>query len=487
MELIEQVLLNSFDTIFVLDHDLKITDWNLSMTYLIGLTKSEVLGKDIFEVIPSLEAECEYYFRQAVLRENRTIEIQLQEFLTPKSKSKTYLKAKYFQTDNGGMMGIWRQLPSFDQAERDYLNLLKSVIVNTNDAILVTKAGPTDQPTKRNIIYVNPAFTKMTGYSEKEMLGRTPRILQGEKTDKADKSEIVNALKNWRPINRELLNYAKDGREFWVDLDIVPVANEEGVYTHWIAIQRETTEKKLNEVKLKSLKNQLERRVKERTIDLEKFIHFIAHDIKEPIRTMKSHLGQLSESKNLKAEQLEQANDALSSAQSVCHMIDRLMEFTEARSSTLKLERIGFENIIHGAMKNLSLLIAESGAVIELDEMPAVEIDTILMMNVMQNLISNAINYCDEDTVPHISIVSDVAESYQVISVKDNGRGMMQSKQDEIFNILEHIKASFSTNATGLGLSICRSIIEKHHGKIEVHSVIGEGSTFHIFLPKVSG
>lgn len=123
------------------------------------------------------------------------------------------------------------------------LLLLESVAVNANDAIVITEAEPIDKPGPR-IIYVNEAFTKMTGYSLEEVLGKTPRILQGPKSDRTTLNKIRQALKNWQPIVVELINYRKDRSSFWVENSITPVANKDGWHTHWIAVQRDITERK---------------------------------------------------------------------------------------------------------------------------------------------------------------------------------------------------------------------------------------------------
>jgi PAS domain S-box-containing protein len=130
------------------------------------------------------------------------------------------------------------------------LRLLESVAVNANDAILITEAEPIDKPGPR-IIYVNEAFTCLTGYSQEEVLGKTPRILQGPKSDRRALNKIRAALQKWQPVVVELINYRKDGSEFWVENSIVPVANKDGWYTHWIAVQRDITERKLSEEALR--------------------------------------------------------------------------------------------------------------------------------------------------------------------------------------------------------------------------------------------
>ncbi|HEY9692704.1 MAG TPA: diguanylate cyclase [Oculatellaceae cyanobacterium] len=128
------------------------------------------------------------------------------------------------------------------QAEQQ-LRLLESVVINANDAVLITEAEPVSKPGPR-IIYVNQAFTRMTGYSLEEIKGKTPRLLQGPKTNRATLAKIRTALNSWQPVRVEIINYSKDGSEFWVELNISPVTDERGWYTHWISIQREITERK---------------------------------------------------------------------------------------------------------------------------------------------------------------------------------------------------------------------------------------------------
>ena len=129
------------------------------------------------------------------------------------------------------------------RASEERLRLLESVAVNANDAILITEAEPIDLPGPR-ILYANKAFVEMSGYSLEEILGQTPRILQGKGTLDESRAKIRAALQKWKPIVIELLNYKKDGTSFWVELSITPVANEKGWFTHWVSVQRDITERK---------------------------------------------------------------------------------------------------------------------------------------------------------------------------------------------------------------------------------------------------
>ncbi len=140
------------------------------------------------------------------------------------------------------MVGLVTDVTERKVAEQE-LNLMKSAIDNANDAILITEAEPIDLPGPR-VIYCNKAFTRNTGYSPEDILGKTPRILQGPGTSRETLDKLKKKLKAWKEVRVELLNYKKDGTEFWVELNIRPVADARGWYTHWISVQRDITERK---------------------------------------------------------------------------------------------------------------------------------------------------------------------------------------------------------------------------------------------------
>lgn len=136
----------------------------------------------------------------------------------------------------------------------DLSTLLESVVTHTTDAVMITEAEPLGEPGPR-IIYVNQAFTDMTGYSAEEVIGKTPRLLQGPKSDYQALERLGQTLRKWEPGEVETINYKKNGEPFWIHFHVIPVADETGWYTHWIAIERDVTERKNRELRQQLLVN----------------------------------------------------------------------------------------------------------------------------------------------------------------------------------------------------------------------------------------
>jgi diguanylate cyclase (GGDEF)-like protein/PAS domain S-box-containing protein len=132
------------------------------------------------------------------------------------------------------------------------LDLANRIIEHSNDSILISLAEPIDQPGPR-VIYANETFTKQTGFSQEDIIGNNPRILHGPDTDLATLARIRKGLAAWQPIREEVLNYKKSGEAFWQELNIFPLPNAAGEFTHWVSIQRDITERKITEKKIYDL------------------------------------------------------------------------------------------------------------------------------------------------------------------------------------------------------------------------------------------
>ncbi|MEB2870245.1 sensor domain-containing protein [Pseudomonas rhizosphaerae] len=192
------------------------------------------------------------------------------------------------------------------------LRLLESVVVHAKDAILITEAEPIDLPGPR-IVYCNPAFLETTGFSLEEIVGKTPRILQCEETDRSTLDQIRSALSKWQPVEVELINTRRDGTRFWVQLSIVPVANEKGWFTHWVSVQRDITERKEAEQSLKQAQIDREEQVAlrsrlvERERIQEELTYAAFHDDLTRLKNRAYFMAQIQEVFNLAQAEREAA------------------------------------------------------------------------------------------------------------------------------------------------------------------------------------
>ncbi|MGB2087355.1 MAG: PAS domain-containing protein [Psychroflexus salarius] len=142
---------------------------------------------------------------------------------------------------------------SKEKARTDHLNLLESVIENTTDAILVSEAKPLDQ-SGPVIIYANKSFKQLTGYDINEIIGRTPKLLHGQKTSAETIKLMYDKMLNYESFEVDVLNYNKKGQEYWVNLSVSPIANSEGKFTHWVSVEKDITEKKSKEIQQELIK-----------------------------------------------------------------------------------------------------------------------------------------------------------------------------------------------------------------------------------------
>ncbi len=230
--------------ILMLDLDGNVKIWNPAAEQMFGWTEAEVIDRPS----PiSLDEPIEEYttIQGSVLQGKTYTRVELCRHRKDGKEINIIFSAAPLPDTNGEISGLVAVIADISEQKRqaEQVRLLQSVVVNTNDAVIITEAEPINAPGPR-IIYVNEAFTRITGYQPEEVLGQTPRILQGEKTDPAQLQKVRNSLARWEPSTVEVINYRKDGTEFWNEFSLVPVANPQGWYTHWIAVQRDTTERK---------------------------------------------------------------------------------------------------------------------------------------------------------------------------------------------------------------------------------------------------
>lgn len=373
-----------------------------------------------------------------------------------------------------------------------YLRLLESVITNANDAVLVTEA-PSAEGTGPKIVYVNEAFNKMTGYTVEEVIGKTPRILQGPKTNKNELSRIREALKKQETIEVEIVNYKKSGEEYWVNFTIVPVGDKDGTLTHFVAIQRDVTARRRQE---EMAREKLERQVKERTRELNdalrkekelvelksKFVAMASHEFRTPLATINFATNYLKDySERLQPMDLKRKLESIE--KQVKHMtflLDDLLTLGKSESGRTKpvAKRIDIhefftkivEEVVYSAKTGHNIMYIFDSPVRE------VEIDEKLLRNVFINLLTNAIKFSPEAS--EVSLAVRTVGDQLRISIKDQGLGIPSHEHDKIFDPFHRGSNAGAIQGTGLGLSIVKKAVELLEGELEFTSEVGKGSEF---------
>ena len=265
------------------------------------------------------------------------------------------------------------------------------------------------------------------------------------------------------------------------------IANKE------LAFQNEEKEKRAAELDIanKELAFQNEEKLK-RTIELEnankdlvQFAYVASHDLNEPLR-MISSFTQLLERKY--KDKLDQdANDyihfVVDGATRMQKLLSNLLEFSRVSTHADAFEQVDSKTIVGQAILILQQLITENNALITIDDLPVINVDEMQIIQVFQNLIENAIKFRNKTELPRIRIACTKHDKMYQFSVADNGIGIEMQYQDWVFIIFQRLHSIKDYPGTGIGLSVCKRIVERHGGTIWFESTINEGTTFYFTIP----
>lgn len=272
-----------------------------------------------------------------------------------------------------------------------------------------------------------------------------------------------------------------------------------GFYLVYRAIQQETRERKQAEVLLKQLNEELEARVQERTAqlkevnanllysnrELEQFAYVASHDLQEPLRAVNSYAQLLARKYqgNLDAKADKYLGYIMEGATRMQQLINDLLEFSRVGTRGKQLQPTACEVVLSQVLENLQVAIAQSQAQVTHDPLPIVMGDEIQLIQLFQNLISNAIKFRREEP-PTVHISAAPRENEWVFSIRDNGIGMEPEYFERIFVIFQRLHSRVEYAGTGIGLAVCKKIVERHRGRIWVESQLQVGTTFHFTLAK---
>ncbi len=384
--------------------------------------------------------------------------------------------------DNGTIIGFiftGQDITSIRQAESE-LKIMKQALDSSENGIVISSTQKSFLP----IIYVNPAFIKTTGYSREESLGVSCSFLQGKDTDPDTIKALQQALKRRDAISVEILNYRKDGSEFWNELALSPVHNSQNEITHYIGIQNDVTVRKEQEALLEQARKDAEAA----SIAKGEFLASMSHEIRTPMNGVLGMLGLVLKTK-LDDTQQRYANLAESSAKSLLALINDILDFSKIEANKLDIEQVAFnpKTLFTDIIDSMSLLAQNKGIGLKLNThqmtSEALISDPTRLRQVLTNLISNAIKFTHEGCITvNVDLNETQASDVKLtFSVEDTGIGIPQEKLGLLFESFSQVDASTTRKygGTGLGLAIVKKLCELMGGEIHVASELGKGSKFY--------
>jgi light-regulated signal transduction histidine kinase (bacteriophytochrome) len=274
----------------------------------------------------------------------------------------------------------------------------------------------------------------------------------------------------------------RDGGELWVEVHDILVRNATGETAGIRTALLDITERKRMEKALQLNAEKLARSNEE----LERFAYVASHDLQEPLRMVASFTQLLAKRYSGRLDETADRyiHYAVDGAKRMQQLIADLLAYSRVNSKELDPRQTDCEAVVLEAMRNLEVAIKESGASVDWDPLPALWVDQGQLTQVFQNLLANAIKFRRKEECPriHVSAVDSGAE--WTISVRDNGIGIDARHAERVFQMFQRLHTRAEYPGTGIGLAVCKKVIERHGGKLWVESGSGAGSTFRFTIPK---
>jgi PAS domain S-box-containing protein len=375
------------------------------------------------------------------------------------------------------------------KAAEERLRLLESAVVNANDAIVIFEAEPGDRSGRR-ILYVNEAFTEMTGYQSEEVINKTLKVLSGPRTSHDETDKIRYFLDLWEPVRGELINYRKDGSEFWAEYNIVPVADEKGSFTHWISIQRDITGRKWAEEERERMIKEIEAVNEDltelnqelETIGAERTMSLMALTVADKVRNPATVIGSMSRrilEKEAVSEKLrENLHNIIGQAEKLEEIVKDFQAVLKSRQSMFRYDNMNsiVESVISVIRKEAEL--KGVNMTVHISDKPLnINMQKQLLRVALFHVLRNAV----EATLQGGEITVETTEDGDnaVLTVTDSGHGISREDIENIFD------PYFSTkkHGFGMGLPLVKQIISEHLGEIKVESEPEKGSCFKMIFP----
>ncbi|MDO8605422.1 MAG: ATP-binding protein [Phaeospirillum sp.] len=364
-----------------------------------------------------------------------------------------------------------------DRAQRreaqEQVRIMSMAVEQSPVAVMITD-------TKGIITYVNPCFCANTGYERHEVLGRTPNIVKGGDTPVEEYRQLWQTISSGNVWRGMFHNQRKDGSFYWDEASVSPVRDLSGKVSHFVGITLDMTERQLRDQEL----HKAVRHLTEANTELERFAYVASHDLQEPLRTLTSFT-QLLDRRfhgDMDSEAKEYMAFIVDAAKRMHELINDLLAYSRVTGEGRGFARVALADVCAQALRNLKCSIDEAGALIMLGDLPDVVGDEVQLMQLFQNLIGNAIKFRRAGATPEIVVSAQHKAGEWLVSVRDNGIGILTTEQD-IFEIFRRLHTHAEYPGTGVGLAVCKCIVQHHLGRIWVESKPGDGSTFFFTLP----
>jgi PAS domain S-box-containing protein len=462
--------------IFLLDPHGTVVSWNAGAERIKGYKAEEVVGTNFARFYPQEDVD---QGRPAMeLRiaaaEGRS---ETERWRVRKDGSRFWSKLVITaaRSPSGALLGfseISHDITERKETDARYRGLLEAA---PDAMVVVNQTG--------EIVLLNLQAQKQFGYRIDELVGRPVKhiIPEGfaERLVADGTRSAAEALAQQIGTGIELQGHRKDGSDFPIEIMLSPLASREGTLV--TAAIRDISVRKVAEALLVKTVGELKRSNDE----LKHFAYVASHDLQEPLRMVASYTQLLA--KRYRGQLDSDADEFIAYAVDGCNrmqqMIRDLLTYSSAGTGAMDPQTISSELALDVALANLRVAMEESGALVTRDSLPTVTTDDTQLTQVFQNLIGNAIKYRGS-AVPRIHVSARTGgRRERIFSVRDNGIGMDPQYFDKIFVLFQRLHGRGEFAGTGIGLSICKKILERLGGRIWVESQLDQGSTFHFALP----
>jgi PAS domain S-box-containing protein len=322
----------------------------------------------------------------------------------------------------------------------------------------------------------NPSACRMLGYTEEELRQRSVRdlIAQDEANLAADRRHFEDVAREGRSRG-EVVYLTKGGESLVFDVNAVDLGDG-----HYLGVLRDMTERR----RMEQMQAQHMAELARINAELDEFTYVASHDLQEPLRKLVSFSALLERDlgKELATPVATDLRFIGESARRMKNLVQDLLALSRAGKSVMGRERVSLDEVVDQALENLEVMVQERKAVIERDLLPEVWGDATLLTQLYQNLIGNGMKYV-KDAPPRLRLTAErAADGAWMLGVKDNGIGIRSEYAQQIFQPFKRLHAQGEYEGTGIGLAICRKVVERHGGRIWVESEEGRDAHFKFTL-----